>query len=104
MEDYVTIEECQSMGFDDGEEEAWSRLDDGIETDSIFANEHDWLRGILAIVGRSGFCAILGEPSAENEQEWTAAMQLKVDAYCASAQEGAEHVLKVLHGNRAAGS
>jgi hypothetical protein len=104
MEDYVTIEECQSMGFDDGEEEAWTRLDDGLETDSIFANEHDWTQGIINVVGRNGFCAILGESFAGNEVEWTTVMQSKVDAYCASAQEGAEHVLKVLHGNRAAGS
>jgi len=104
MEDYVTIEECQTIGFDDGEDEAWSRLDAGMETDSILAKEHDWVQGIIDVVGRNGFCAILGESFAGNEVEWTAIMQSKVDAYCASAQEGAEHVLKVLHGNRAAGS
>ena len=53
MEDCVTIEECQTIGFDDGEDEAWSRLDAGMETDSILAKEHDWVQGIIDVVGRN---------------------------------------------------
>lgn len=100
----ISLEECRQMGFDDGSEEAHVRFEDGIETDSLLSGSHDWLAGILSFSGRAGLCSILGEPFKENQYEWSAIMSDKIREYCAAAQEGAEHVLKVIHGNRTAGS
>lgn len=98
---FISEQDVWDMGFDDGSDMAHQHMEAGEPADHPVEGWHEWL---LSEVGREGLCAIMEEDLDENMHEWTSVMKRKLYEYDEGAKEGFLHVVKVIYGNRTAGS